>query len=120
MTKSQCCARVGADWRRRAARESCIAHQRSYGLRSARCRARAGRDGRIDASAAIVQRSLGAFAGRQGFHDWRGNAGGPARQIARALGGSPVRISGSKKSLYHTAAAMAAGHVLEVEEAATQ
>jgi predicted short-subunit dehydrogenase-like oxidoreductase (DUF2520 family) len=31
-----------------------------------------------------------------------------------------VRISGSKKSLYHTATAMAAGHVLEVEEAATQ
>jgi predicted short-subunit dehydrogenase-like oxidoreductase (DUF2520 family) len=43
-----------------------------------------------------------------------------ARQIARSLGGSPVRISGSKKILYHTAAAMAAGHVLAVEEAATQ
>lgn len=43
-----------------------------------------------------------------------------ARRIARALGGSPVRIAGSKKLLYHTAAAMAAGHVLAVEEAATQ
>ena len=43
-----------------------------------------------------------------------------ARQIARSLGGSPVRIAGSKKILYHTAAAMAAGHVLAVEEAATQ
>jgi predicted short-subunit dehydrogenase-like oxidoreductase (DUF2520 family) len=43
-----------------------------------------------------------------------------ARQIARSLGGSPVRISGSKKILYHTATAMAAGHVLAVEEAATQ
>ena len=43
-----------------------------------------------------------------------------ARRIARALGGSPVRIAGSKKLLYHAAAAMAAGHVLAVEEAATQ
>lgn len=43
-----------------------------------------------------------------------------ARKIARALGGSPVRIAGSKKLLYHAAAAMAAGHVLAVEEAATQ
>jgi predicted short-subunit dehydrogenase-like oxidoreductase (DUF2520 family) len=43
-----------------------------------------------------------------------------ARRIARALGGSPVRIAGSKKLLYHAAATMAAGHVLAVEEAATQ
>jgi predicted short-subunit dehydrogenase-like oxidoreductase (DUF2520 family) len=43
-----------------------------------------------------------------------------ARRIARALGGSPVRIAGNKKLLYHTAAAMAAGHVLAVEEAAAQ
>jgi predicted short-subunit dehydrogenase-like oxidoreductase (DUF2520 family) len=43
-----------------------------------------------------------------------------ARQITRALGGSPVRITGGKKVLYHAAAAMAAGHVLAVEEAATQ
>jgi predicted short-subunit dehydrogenase-like oxidoreductase (DUF2520 family) len=43
-----------------------------------------------------------------------------ARQIARSLGGSPVRIGGSKKVLYHAAAAMASGHVLAVEEAATQ
>src|SRR5229473_2437375 len=43
-----------------------------------------------------------------------------ARRIARALGGSPVRILGSKKLLYHAAAALAAGHVLAVEEAATQ
>jgi predicted short-subunit dehydrogenase-like oxidoreductase (DUF2520 family) len=43
-----------------------------------------------------------------------------ARRIARALGGSPVRIAGSKKLLYHAAAAMAAGHVLAVEEAAAQ
>jgi len=35
-----------------------------------------------------------------------------ARRIARALGGSPVRIAGSKKLLYHAAAAMAAGQVL--------
>jgi predicted short-subunit dehydrogenase-like oxidoreductase (DUF2520 family) len=31
-----------------------------------------------------------------------------------------VRIGGSKKLLYHAAAAMAAGHMLTVEEAATQ
>lgn len=43
-----------------------------------------------------------------------------ARQMARALGGSPVQIASEKKALYHTAAAMAAGHVLAVEEAATQ
>lgn len=43
-----------------------------------------------------------------------------ARRIARALGGSPVHIAGNKKPLYHAAAAMAAGHVLAVEEAATE
>lgn len=43
-----------------------------------------------------------------------------ARQIARSLGGSPVRIAGGSKVLYHAAAAMAAGHVLAIEEAATQ
>jgi predicted short-subunit dehydrogenase-like oxidoreductase (DUF2520 family) len=43
-----------------------------------------------------------------------------ARRIARILGGSPVHLVGSKKLLYHAAAAMAAGHVLAVEEAATQ
>src|SRR5215469_16161707 len=41
------------------------------------------------------------------------------RQIARTLGGSPVRIAGQKKVLYHAAAAIAAGHVLALEEAAT-
>jgi predicted short-subunit dehydrogenase-like oxidoreductase (DUF2520 family) len=43
-----------------------------------------------------------------------------ARRIARILGGSPVHLAGSKKLLYHAAAAMAAGHVLAVEEVATQ
>jgi predicted short-subunit dehydrogenase-like oxidoreductase (DUF2520 family) len=43
-----------------------------------------------------------------------------ARQIARSLGGSPAGIAEDKKVLYHAAAAMAAGHVLAVEEAATQ
>src|SRR6266581_6575973 len=47
-------------------------------------------------------------------------AGRVARRIERSLGGSPVRVAGSKKLLYHAAAAMAAGHVLAVEEAATQ
>jgi predicted short-subunit dehydrogenase-like oxidoreductase (DUF2520 family) len=43
-----------------------------------------------------------------------------ARQIARSLGGSPVRIEGSRKILYHAAASMAASHVLAVEEEATR
>jgi predicted short-subunit dehydrogenase-like oxidoreductase (DUF2520 family) len=43
-----------------------------------------------------------------------------ARQIARALGGSPVKIGAGKKVLYHAAAALAAGHVLALVEAATQ
>src|SRR3979490_61553 len=43
-----------------------------------------------------------------------------ARRMARALGGSPVRIAANKKLLYHAAAAMASGHVLAMEEAATQ
>ncbi len=43
-----------------------------------------------------------------------------ARQIARSLGGAPLRIDGSKKLLYHAAATMAAAHVLVVEEAATR
>ena len=43
-----------------------------------------------------------------------------ARQIARALGGSPVQIAAGKKVLYHAAAALAAGHVLALVEAATR
>jgi predicted short-subunit dehydrogenase-like oxidoreductase (DUF2520 family) len=43
-----------------------------------------------------------------------------ARQIARALGGSPVKIPNGKKVLYHAAATMAAANVLAVEEAASQ
>ena len=43
-----------------------------------------------------------------------------ARLIARALGGWPVPIAGDKKVLYHAAAAMASGHLLALEEAATQ
>ena len=43
-----------------------------------------------------------------------------ARQIARSLGGSPVKIPNGKKVLYHAAATMAAANVLAVEEAATQ
>lgn len=42
-----------------------------------------------------------------------------ARQMVRALGGSPVQIDGASKPLYHAAGAMAAGHVLAVMEAAT-
>jgi predicted short-subunit dehydrogenase-like oxidoreductase (DUF2520 family) len=43
-----------------------------------------------------------------------------ARQMVRTLGGSAVRIDGEKKPLLHAAAALAAGHVLTIEEAATQ
>jgi predicted short-subunit dehydrogenase-like oxidoreductase (DUF2520 family) len=43
-----------------------------------------------------------------------------ARQIARSLGGSPVKIPNGKKVLYHAAATMAAANVLAVEEAASQ
>ena len=43
-----------------------------------------------------------------------------ARQMARSLGGLPVRIPVSKKILYHAAAVMAAGQVLALQEAATQ
>ena len=43
-----------------------------------------------------------------------------ARQIARALGGLPVQIAAGSKSLYHAAAAFAAGHVLAVEETAAR
>jgi len=43
-----------------------------------------------------------------------------ARQLARSLGGLPVRIPGGKKVVYHAAATMAASNVLAIEEAATQ
>jgi predicted short-subunit dehydrogenase-like oxidoreductase (DUF2520 family) len=43
-----------------------------------------------------------------------------ARQIARSLGGAPVKIEGTKKPLYHAGAVMAAGHVLAVVEAAAR
>ena|SRR5271165_1287350 len=42
------------------------------------------------------------------------------RTIVRALGGKAVNIGAGRKSLYHAAAALAAGHVLAVEEAATR
>src|SRR3984893_6022222 len=43
-----------------------------------------------------------------------------ARNIARALGGAPTQIEAQKKSLYHAAGALAAGHTLVVVEAAVQ
>jgi predicted short-subunit dehydrogenase-like oxidoreductase (DUF2520 family) len=43
-----------------------------------------------------------------------------ARKIARALGAAPVQIDAPDKLLYHAAAALAAGHVLVVVEAAGQ
>jgi predicted short-subunit dehydrogenase-like oxidoreductase (DUF2520 family) len=43
-----------------------------------------------------------------------------ARNMARALGGSPVQIDGGAKILYHAAASMAAGQILAVEEAAAR
>jgi len=43
-----------------------------------------------------------------------------ARQLARSLGGIPVRISEGNRSLYHAAATMAAPHLLAVVEAAAE
>ncbi len=43
-----------------------------------------------------------------------------AREIARMLGGVPVRIAAEKKPLYHAACVLAAGHTLAVMEAATR
>jgi predicted short-subunit dehydrogenase-like oxidoreductase (DUF2520 family) len=43
-----------------------------------------------------------------------------ARSMVRSIGGRPVKITARKKRLYHAAAALAAGHVLAVEEAATR
>src|SRR5277367_6117673 len=43
-----------------------------------------------------------------------------ARSMVRCFGGRAVKISARKKRLYHAAAALAAGHVLTVEEAATR
>jgi predicted short-subunit dehydrogenase-like oxidoreductase (DUF2520 family) len=41
-----------------------------------------------------------------------------ARAITRALGGHPVQLSASNKSLYHAAAVISAGQVLALEESA--
>src|SRR5213080_2811664 len=69
--------------------------------------------GATDSSALEPLRAHGAIDGET-------QAVRVARRVARELGGSPVRVAGSKKPLYHAAAAMASGHILAVEEAATQ
>lgn len=92
--------------------------------------------GALDASALDPVRGFGAAAGSMhplqsfsgvGVPQLEGKVfaieGDPpalrmARQLARALGGSPVQIDGDKKPQYHAAATMAAGHVLAVVEAA--
>jgi predicted short-subunit dehydrogenase-like oxidoreductase (DUF2520 family) len=43
-----------------------------------------------------------------------------ARKLVRSLGAKPVKLGAGKKVLYHAAAALAAGHLLAVEEAATR
>lgn len=43
-----------------------------------------------------------------------------ARQIARSLGGIPMRIEGQNKAAYHAAGALVAGHALALMEAATR
>jgi len=43
-----------------------------------------------------------------------------ARCIARALEGTPVQLRAEKKALYHAAGALAAGHLLAMEEAGVQ
>jgi predicted short-subunit dehydrogenase-like oxidoreductase (DUF2520 family) len=43
-----------------------------------------------------------------------------ARQIARSLGGIPMRIEGQKKAAYHAAGVLVAGHALALVEEATK
>jgi predicted short-subunit dehydrogenase-like oxidoreductase (DUF2520 family) len=43
-----------------------------------------------------------------------------ARSIARALEGTPVKVTPAKKALYHAAGAFAAGHLLALEETGVQ
>jgi predicted short-subunit dehydrogenase-like oxidoreductase (DUF2520 family) len=43
-----------------------------------------------------------------------------ARALVRSLGGRAIKIGAEKKILYHAAAALAAGHVLAIEEAASR
>jgi len=43
-----------------------------------------------------------------------------ARGITRALGGQPVQLAASRKSVYHAAAVISAGHVLALEETAVR
>jgi predicted short-subunit dehydrogenase-like oxidoreductase (DUF2520 family) len=43
-----------------------------------------------------------------------------ARQIARSLGGIPMRIDGRNKAAYHAAGSLVAGHALALMEAATR
>jgi predicted short-subunit dehydrogenase-like oxidoreductase (DUF2520 family) len=43
-----------------------------------------------------------------------------ARRIARALEGTPVKLTAAKKALYHAAGAFAAGHLLALEETGVQ
>src|SRR5258708_6037837 len=54
----------------------------------------AGRVGRIDASDAIFQWSRRAIAGRQGFYDGRGDAGGASGPADRAIA---WRIAGAHR-----------------------
>jgi predicted short-subunit dehydrogenase-like oxidoreductase (DUF2520 family) len=94
--------------------------------------------GALDASALDAVRGFGAAAGSMhplqsfsgvGVPQLEGKVfaieGDPAalrmaREMARALGGAAVPIDVGKKPRYHAAAAMAAGHVLAVVEAATR
>jgi predicted short-subunit dehydrogenase-like oxidoreductase (DUF2520 family) len=94
--------------------------------------------GALDAKALDVVRAFGAAVGSMHPLQSFSGVGAPqlegkvfaiegdakavrmARQIARALGGAPVQIDGGKKPLYHAGAAMAAGHVLAVVEAAAR
>jgi len=94
--------------------------------------------GALDASALDAVREFGASAGSMhpiqsfsgvGVPQLEGKIfaieGDPAalrmaRQLARALGGAAMPIDAGMKPRYHAAAAMAAGHVLAVVEAATR
>lgn len=65
-------------------------------------------------------RTIPALAGSVCTIEGRAAALAIARRICRDLGSIPVAIPGSAKPVYHCGAALAAGHLLAVMEAATR
>src|SRR6266700_4144748 len=65
-----------------------------------------GSGGRIDASFAIVQRGYCSIAGRQGFRDRRGNAGGASGSANRAIA---RRVSRARRGKQETSVSRGSG-----------